>query len=291
VRPFFDLTVDMLGPGPLFVGGTGRSGTTIVARILGCHPDVYMIPIEARFIVDPGGLCDLVAERTTMEDFGARVLGPWWQRTRPDGESRGLHQILERESLVDALDRLSRAGPDTLLESSRVFIHQILDPLAHAADAETWVEMTPPNVARGGELLHLIPTMRLIHSVRNGKDVACSVARLDWGPNDPMSALTWWADKLADAHRACAGLGDDHLLTLRLEDLIIHSRERSLQRLLEFCGLDPHPSVERFFERSVTVGNSHLGRWATEIGPDTLDDFQAAYDSIVNDLTRVGIEV
>ena len=56
-------------PGPLFVGGTGRSGTTVVARILGSHPDTYMIPIEVRLIVDDDALCDLVARNC---DFDAR---------------------------------------------------------------------------------------------------------------------------------------------------------------------------------------------------------------------------
>jgi hypothetical protein len=96
---------------------------------------------------------------------------------------------------------------------------------------------------------------------------------------------------MAEGHEACVGLGDDRLLTLRFEDLIIHSREKSLHRLLEFCELNAHPSVERFFRQSVTVAESNLGRWATEIGPDSRDDFLARYDSIVADLTRIGVEV
>ena len=45
---------------PVFIGGTGRSGTTILARMLSLHKDIFTIPFETRFIVDPYGLADLV---------------------------------------------------------------------------------------------------------------------------------------------------------------------------------------------------------------------------------------
>lgn len=46
-------------PGPFFVAGTGRCGTTRLTEILGEHPDVHAFNQETRFIVDPGGLEDL----------------------------------------------------------------------------------------------------------------------------------------------------------------------------------------------------------------------------------------
>jgi len=52
----------MASSGPFFVGGTGRSGTTRLTTVLGQHPDVYALPDETRFIVDPGGLEDLAAD-------------------------------------------------------------------------------------------------------------------------------------------------------------------------------------------------------------------------------------
>jgi hypothetical protein len=44
----------------IFIGGTGRSGTTILYQALGCHTSIHAFPREMRFIVDPDGIMDLV---------------------------------------------------------------------------------------------------------------------------------------------------------------------------------------------------------------------------------------
>src|SRR5437762_2352789 len=49
---------------PVFIGGTGRSGTTILFRLLESHPLVVKGPTELRIHVDPGGAIDLVRALT-----------------------------------------------------------------------------------------------------------------------------------------------------------------------------------------------------------------------------------
>ena len=45
---------------PIFIGGTGRSGTTILKKVLASNSHVVAMPFELRMVVDPGGALDLV---------------------------------------------------------------------------------------------------------------------------------------------------------------------------------------------------------------------------------------
>ncbi len=46
-------------PRPVFIGGTGRSGTTILAKILSNHSSVHSFDQELRFMTDPDGIISL----------------------------------------------------------------------------------------------------------------------------------------------------------------------------------------------------------------------------------------
>ena len=47
--------VTEFNPIPIFIGGTGRSGTTIVGDLLNEHPEVRTsLPTEIKFLSNPG---------------------------------------------------------------------------------------------------------------------------------------------------------------------------------------------------------------------------------------------
>src|SRR4051794_41312794 len=76
-------------PDVVFVGGTGRSGTHVIARLLGQHSRYEMIPIECRFHCNPSGLADVVTGRATPEEFVAKLRKFWWHRVRHGGRPPG----------------------------------------------------------------------------------------------------------------------------------------------------------------------------------------------------------
>lgn len=267
---------------PVFVGGTGRSGTTIAAKLLGAHPDYEMIPIEVKFISVRGGLRDLAAGRTTVEAFEEQLMETWFDR----GPQKGLHLLMDRgaiEAELPALRQGLRADP---WRAAADFAHRLLDPVAEVAGAQGWVEMTPQNAAAARQLNRMFPDMRLVHVVRDGRDVACSVVRFDWGANDAEQGLDWWAVHLERGFAAGDALPPERVLVVQMEDLVIRDREHEYARLLSFMGLDDNDATRDFFERQVSPEAAHAGRWREEVPPERRAAFEAHYERLVDDLRQ-----
>lgn len=271
----------------VFVGGTGRSGTTILAQLIGAHPAYAMIPIEVRFIVGPGGLCDLIDGRHGFAMFERKMLGIWYHRELPDGQVRGLRQIVEHAELEAALRSLRRQIVRDPLAAGRRFVHRLLDPIA--PESGGWVEMTPPNMLAADQLVRLFPGGKLIHVIRDGRDTACSVASMGWGPNDLDEALDWWADRLVRGFAASASLPEGRLHEVWLESLVRDDREREYTRLLDFLELADDAATRSFFASSVTAASAHIGRWRRDVPADRRSAFEAHHEAIVDRLRASGI--
>ena len=72
-------------------------------------------------------------------------------------------------------------------------------------------------------------------------------------------------------------MGEDRVLTLRMEDLLRYDREASFRRLLEFLGLGDDPAVRTFFDERATGDRAHIGRWRTDVPPEIQPAFLATY--------------
>ena len=268
----------------VFVGGTGRSGTTVLGHLIGAHPDYAVIPSESKFITGPGGLCDLASGKTTLPAFEALLLGRRL-RTR---FGRGLHTIVDPAAVESALPDLRARLRSEPWAAAAEFAHRLLDPIAIAADARAWVDQNPGNVFRGRELLRMFPNMRLVHSVRDGRDVSASVTPLPWGPDDLDEALDWWAHRVERAFAACERVPPERVLVVQMEELVAGGREREYARLLAFLGLDDDPSIRAFFEDHFTEAQSHIGRWRQDVPGERMAAFEAHHERLATALRKRG---
>jgi hypothetical protein len=271
------------------VGGTGRSGTTVIARLLAQHSRYAMIPREVRFHAD--GLPDLLSGDRSKRWFVNRLQHYWYFRVVGDGTERGIWNVVpppEFEQATRSFSARFQADPD---EAARRLMRDLFDTFARRLNKPAWVEMTPTNVEAAPTLHTLFPSMRLIHTVRDGRDVACSAPRFAWGPDTVGESLEWWARLLRRAHEGTSRVPEESVLVIQFEDLVRNRREETYARLLQFLELPDERRMRRWFDANLTEARAHIGRWRSDLEPAARDELQAMYERIVGELRAEGIQV
>jgi Sulfotransferase family len=270
----------MSGP-PIFVGGTGRSGTTILGRLLGKQHDYTVIPVEAKFHCSPDGLPAVLTGMQTPEDFARRVIDRWWVAK--------LAEFVERDALDAMLARFLQRAREDRLAAGRGLMEELFGGYARARDRRGWVEMTPINAMWGAPYLaRLFPELRFVNVIRDGRDVASSLIAVGW-QTDVGEALGWWEERMRRGHEQCRSLPPGALLTVRFERLLRDDREGCLRELHSFMGWEEDPRVRGFFTRRMPLEEAHIGRWQKHFSGRERELVAAEYAAILERLEAAGV--
>ncbi len=297
---------------PVFVGGTGRSGTTVMGDLLGNHPDVRTsTPIEIKFLSNRSGLLDVVFGRddsakkresvsiihfrtyrkrrnrekenftAILDEFEDLVWNKWWDIDAPPPHGRGLKSGISKSHLEKLMFSLRRDLKINRVWAARRFMKRFIARQDDAGTERYWVETTPMNIPTADKLLKLFPNALFITMVRDPRDVIASLLTKNWGPTTPMEGLEWIEKRLTDGHNALKSIPDKQKITIALEDLAIHRRVESYQKLLSFLEVEDSPEMKKFFDEELTERNASSGRWKEEISSP---EFDAAYSQLENRL-------
>lgn len=276
-------------PHPVFVGGTGRSGTTVLGRLIGRHTRYAFVRVELRIHTLDGGLADLFAGRTDPETFMARVRDFWYFRTTADGQPRGIRGILPEARMEALLAAFAETVRTDEVAAGRALVTGILEPLAAEAKKPSWVEQTPTNTMAAGALYAMFPDMKLVQATRDGRDVASSVVSMGWGPKDPMSALEWWDARLREAHASTAALPEDRLLLVALEDLVGERRHKVVRDMLAFLDAPDEFGVHQYLDTEMPPSKANLGRWREGMSAKQQEAFDARFQELSAAQREAGI--
>jgi hypothetical protein len=310
----------------VFVGGTGRSGTTVLSHLLGWHSRFRAVPIECRFHCNPKGLADLVGGRATIEEFLGKLRTYWWYRVRIGSRAlvpvgvvgrarvagnrlrwrlrprrgdvqprvRGLHQIISRDRFEKAVAGFEENCYRDPVSASRALFFDLLGPLAAEAGKPALVEMSSFTIAAAPELARIFPEARFVHSVRDGRDSGVSKVSLRekaHHPTDAASGIDFWADRLRQAEEGVRGLqarDRERLHLVGLDEIVWGDRERAYADLLDFLGVPDEPAMREFFEREMTADAAHRERWREGLGPAEQREITARYEATLDRLEREG---
>ena len=275
----------------VFVGGTGRSGTHVVARFLGRHNKIAAIPVECRFHTEPSGFPGLLAGDVSKGRFIRRLRGFWW-KGRQGVRRRGMYRIVPRErfdAAVDAFDARFDAEPEA---ACRALFLDLLWPRAIEKGASGIVEQSTDVVVAAPTLMPLFPEARFIHVVRDGRDASASRVSQTRGliyPRTRRQGLEWWEDRMRAIDAAARKIPEDRLLEVRLEGLLVEEKRKAGKQVVEFAGVSMGKRVRKFLRIRMSSDEANEERWRRGLSDSKAADIDRRYAEILDRLEADGV--
>lgn len=292
---------------PIFIGGDGRSGTTLLNVILDSHPSLSVGP-------------ELHFAGRKLPNLGPYVLEciELLDANDPRTKGKALSDNPDIKPGVQFVHRVERAGVD------RKFIRATIEHIMHERthDIETFEERcelvhefgehtrTRDRTERFGykimrEIRNISryasvwPGAQFIHIIRDGRDVAASqmLEHGSWGYGDIEKAAEGWVALIRDTRANATGLSYHEV---RYEDIVFEAKS-TLKRVLAFLDQPWHRAVLKhhrvhhdFFKTKVRhpsrdqtkkpINASSVGRYKRDLDPDQIAAFEHVARGMLEEL-------
>lgn len=283
---------------PVLVGGTGRSGSTIVGHLLNHHPELTLTrPMEVRFITGNDGVADALAvarkkpgsdeARSAAELAVSRILERWFERA----PTVGLHTAMDKAELAQLCDEYLVAHQDDPLHAAQQLTRSIMAQVAESCGAERWVDTTPANARKADKVEAIYPQSVVVIVHRDGRDVAASFAHQSFGPDNVFEAMEVWEQRMLRIHRAVERSRADRIVQIDLVDLVHNARGETLARICQAIDVPVAPEMTAWFEANVTPEGAHGGRWRRDFDEQTGRELDEAYAAACERLRSSGVRI
>lgn len=278
-------------PPVVFVGGTGRSGTHVIAKLLGKGRCFRSIPVECRFHVDPDGFPGLLAGEISKRRFLRRMRGFWWKGFQTN-RMRGMYRFIPRERYEAALGVFERRFDEDPEGACRQLFLDLLLPHAHERNRISIVEQSCDTIAQAPTLVRLFPEARFVHVVRDGRDASASRVEQTRGliyPRTRRQGLEWWERRIRAIDAGARAIPPGALLEVSLDELLEGERQGALGPLARFVGTSVKPAQRAFFRREMSPSQANLERWRRGLSERRARELERRYEEVLEGLEADGI--
>lgn len=269
---------------PIFSIGCSRSGTTLL---------YHMLLSAGNFAV------------YRSESFIFNLFEP---RFRPLSRPRNRRRMLDAWYKTRLFTRTGLEPSDvdarimSECQNGGDFLRIFMEEICRKQGVDRWAETTPEHLLYIREIKRTIPNARVIHVIRDGRDVALSwerlsqIRRLPWDrQRAAMAAAIYWEWIVEKGRSAGRALGEDYI-EVHYEDLVRRPADvlRSLEPFVEH-DLD-YQRITEVGIGSVSAPNtafkkekrSPIGRWKTDLPEGEL----AALEGLIGgSLEQMGYEL
>ncbi len=220
-----------LNPGEgrqFFILGAQRSGTTMLRLMLDRHSRIA-VPFESFVLID-----------------FFRRLSDYGDLENKENRLCLLKDLLNSKGIGEWNPKVSQDMID--IDQCRTYadlVAAVYTAYARLEGKAIWGDKTPEYTLDFDVLNKLFPRCRFVHLIRDGRDVALSLAKMPWGKPDFISALEYWREVVGWARKMGRMLPSGRYIETRYEDLVMQP-EASLERICSFLELDFEQSMLDF---------------------------------------------
>jgi hypothetical protein len=252
---------------PIFIGGAGRSGTSLLRTILNAHSQ---IAIGAELKVTP-------------------LIAKFWNQLSND------QPYLEQQFAV------TQADIDSALKN---LVTTLLNNYRLQTGKSRIGEKTPNNVFVFRQLHQIFPNSPLIHIIRDGRDVVRSLLQQNWQSGsdgkpmaitqEPAAAAAYWKQAVLAGRKAALQSPTlrKRYTEIRYEQLVT-SPEKTIRPLFEHIGESWEPDVLHFHEQDNPdvydqvyrpISDSSVGKWKRGLSRDEKNAVKEVAGDLLIDL-------
>ena len=216
---------------PFFLLGAARSGTTMLRLMLNRHSRLA-IPFESHFLVR------IFAELPTDRPLEIR-------------EADRMVDLVVAEKNFQTWHLAPACVRRKLVQLAPAPLAVLVDTLYQMEIADSgklrWGDKTPYYYKCWPKLMELFSGAKLVHIIRDGRDVVQSLEKLAWHGPSADDRARYWQERVEMAHTASRQLGPKRNLIIRYEDLVLDTRT-TLKTICDFLEESFEPGMLHFFE-------------------------------------------
>jgi hypothetical protein len=274
---------------PLFIGGTGRSGTTILLQYLNENPLVYASsPIELRILTEQYGLLDLY-KSLDLESFLFYLEDHW---LNPTDKTEGIYSKIEKNEFNIILNELKNNILNNKRDAIFNFYSKLIFKQKEFKNSSLYYgDSTPSNIKKAEGIFEIFTDCKFINMIRDGRDAAYSIFQMKdfWAlekRNNELDALDWWYTRTVESFNALSKIPDNYYINARLESFV--SKKEEKDKILKFLSLYENDSMFTFFNKNINFNKVSTGKWKSLEIASKIDK---KYNFMLKKLNDQGIQI
>ena len=225
---------------PTFIMSTERSGSNLVRKMLGAHPDIAAPP-PAHHLTHLSVLLPYYGPLGRRNNL-RKLVDDAVEMTQVEDSHLEWSHRLEADEILERVETPSLPG---VLEA-------MYELVAEREEAVGWACKENSLFEHAFDLRDTIRQAKFVYLCRDGRDVAVSMQNVPTHDEHVYYIAREWLDEQLDCLRVLQELEPrGHATLLKYEDLI-EEPERELRRICEFVDIDYHPRMLGFHKLEET---------------------------------------